>query len=494
MAMRITNGMLINNSMSNINSNKTTMDRLNTQLSSEKVIQRPSDDPIVAIRALRFRSTLAEIDQYLTKNISDARSWMETTEEALGTIVSIVGDITEYCNQAVNGYYDATDKNTILDSLKSFRAQIYNNANTDYTGMTIFTGFKTDQMLTYTADTDKTFEITEHFDLDNVDTVAKIKNAMNISKVNDATISSVDTGSVKLPTLENAYKVRLAYQDLDPDTAISIKTTNPDEDITNFVTKTSDDVTAYTPGPDEVYYLADKGEIVLGDNIYAKLMAAEKFDVSYTKKGFEKGDLNPVQYFDCVDKTDTDSSKWVTYTNRPQEIKYEINFNQTMVINTQGKDVFTPDMSRDLDDIIDVVNNAVTAEEKRNKMKSLYENAAEGSEDKTKYKYLLDLCEREVDFARENMKVAFSKGLTAYKNHQSVVSLARANVGTKLNRLDLNESRLESQRVTIDNLKSINEEANVVSVAVELEEASSIYDASLAAAAKVVQKKLLDFL
>ncbi len=55
--MRITNGILINNSLNNINNNKTNMDTLNTQLASEKKIQRPSDDPIIAIRALRFRST-----------------------------------------------------------------------------------------------------------------------------------------------------------------------------------------------------------------------------------------------------------------------------------------------------------------------------------------------------------------------------------------------------------------------------------------------------
>lgn len=74
MGMRITNGMLINNSLSNINNNKSTMDRLNIQLASEKKIQRASDDPITAIRALRFRSTLAEIDQYIDKNIRDATS------------------------------------------------------------------------------------------------------------------------------------------------------------------------------------------------------------------------------------------------------------------------------------------------------------------------------------------------------------------------------------------------------------------------------------
>ena len=69
--MRITNGILINNSLTNINANKSKIDNLLTQLTYEKKIQRPSDDPIIAIRALRFRSTLAEIDQYLTKNIPD---------------------------------------------------------------------------------------------------------------------------------------------------------------------------------------------------------------------------------------------------------------------------------------------------------------------------------------------------------------------------------------------------------------------------------------
>ena len=204
--MRVTNGMLINNSLSHINTNKSTMDRLNTQLVSEKVIQRPSDDPIIAIRALRFRTTIAEIDQYIEKNISDARSWMETTEEALGTIVDIVGDITEYCNQAVNGYYDATDKNTILDSLKSFREQIYSNANTDYTGMTIFTGFKTDQMLTYVEDKSDKYQITEHFNLDDVDTLTKVKNAVDVSKINDATIASTNTKAVKLQTTLKFYQ------------------------------------------------------------------------------------------------------------------------------------------------------------------------------------------------------------------------------------------------------------------------------------------------
>ena len=48
--------------------------------------------------------------------------------------------------------------------------------------------------------------------------------------------------------------------------------------------------------------------------------------------------------------------------------------------------------------------------------------------------------------------------------------------------------------MTVKNLKSLNEDVNVANVAVELDQAQSIFDASLKSVAQVVQKKLLDFL
>ena len=55
-SMRITNKIMQNNNLANINTNKILQDKLSTQMSSEKKISRPSDDPVVAIRALRLRS------------------------------------------------------------------------------------------------------------------------------------------------------------------------------------------------------------------------------------------------------------------------------------------------------------------------------------------------------------------------------------------------------------------------------------------------------
>ena len=65
--MRITNQMMINSSMANIQVNKKQVNTLDTQLSTQKKINKPSEDPIIAIRALRLRASLNEVTQYLRK-------------------------------------------------------------------------------------------------------------------------------------------------------------------------------------------------------------------------------------------------------------------------------------------------------------------------------------------------------------------------------------------------------------------------------------------
>ena len=79
-SMRITNKIMQNNNLANINTNKLLQDRLSTQMSTEKKISRPSDDPVVAIRALRLRSNVTVVTLYYSRNIPDAVSWLNLTE------------------------------------------------------------------------------------------------------------------------------------------------------------------------------------------------------------------------------------------------------------------------------------------------------------------------------------------------------------------------------------------------------------------------------
>ena len=81
--MRITNGMMTNNSLMNINANKDYLDRLNGQMATEKKLTRPSDDPVVAIRALRLHGALSEVTQYYGQNLPDAVSWVDVTQKSI---------------------------------------------------------------------------------------------------------------------------------------------------------------------------------------------------------------------------------------------------------------------------------------------------------------------------------------------------------------------------------------------------------------------------
>ena len=123
--MRITNQMMINSSISNIQVNKNQMNTLSTELSTQKKISKPSDDPIIAIRALRLRSSLDEVTQYLGKNIPDASSWLSVTHDALDESNSIIKDLYKYCVQGSTDSYSESERNTLAESLNKLVEAYY---------------------------------------------------------------------------------------------------------------------------------------------------------------------------------------------------------------------------------------------------------------------------------------------------------------------------------------------------------------------------------
>ena len=50
---------------------------LNQQVTTGKKISAPSEDPVIAIRALKLRTTCDQLDQYKNKNIKDATNKLE---------------------------------------------------------------------------------------------------------------------------------------------------------------------------------------------------------------------------------------------------------------------------------------------------------------------------------------------------------------------------------------------------------------------------------
>ena len=100
----------------------------------------------------------------------------------------------------------------------------------------------------------------------------------------------------------------------------------------------------------------------------------------------------------------------------------------------------------------------------------------------------------ELTLKSEVMQTSFEKGITKLGKQQNVVNIAVADLGSRYVRLELTESRLSEEQVDFEDLLTNNEDADVVEAFVKLTSQQTIYNASLSAAAKVVQNSLLDFL
>ncbi|MBQ1472409.1 MAG: hypothetical protein IIZ31_01250, partial [Lachnospiraceae bacterium] len=148
--MRITNNMIMNNSSGNINGTKGLVNSRNTQMTTQKKIDRPSEDPVIAVRSLRLQTSLSKVNQYYEKNIPDADSWMDVTETALLNIRDIMTDFRTLCVNGSTGTLTQDDRNTIATQLKALQEAVFSEGNADYAGRTVFTGFRTDKNLTFT--------------------------------------------------------------------------------------------------------------------------------------------------------------------------------------------------------------------------------------------------------------------------------------------------------------------------------------------------------
>ena len=144
--MRITNNMLINNVLLNVSNNLNRTQKYQSQLATGKKITMPSDDPIVASKALKLRTDVAEILQY-RRNCDDATSWMDITEATLNQIGEVIHRFREISVQAANGTNTEDDIEKIRTEAEELKTQLIHLANTTYAGRHIFSGFKTDKPL-----------------------------------------------------------------------------------------------------------------------------------------------------------------------------------------------------------------------------------------------------------------------------------------------------------------------------------------------------------
>lgn len=514
--MRITNKMMTNNMLHNINTNKTNMTNLENKYASGMAIQKPSDDPIIAVRALKLRTNLSELNQYYEKNIPDAMSWMDVTESALRNTSEIITQIHTYCDQGANDTLTVDERNSIAQNLVELRNHIYNEGNSNYAGRYVFTGYKTSTPLIFESKEENTeYTITEDIDPSEIEISKRVVDSLS-TELDLGNYMAADT--TLDPEKSTVYRLRLSYNNIKDGGNFSLKIPKLDAkgnyeldpvtgerqydeeiDASGMTVKKSTDTDAYKPADDEIILLEDTGEIILGKDKYDEWRNS-KFEVTYEKNTFEKNDLRPEHYFKCTTKdlTITDlaerDEKAINYTVQEQDITYEINFNQRLAINVQGRDAFKHSLGRAIDDIVKSLEEADAVKKQISQVDKLLSDPTITDAQKTQLEDIKKILKEELQLKESVSRETFSRGLSAMDNEENTVNAATSDIGTRYKRLELTQDRLSTQQVEFTDLLSQNEDADLVDTIVNYNAANTVYNASLQAAGKVVKNTLLDFL
>ena len=206
--MRMTNKIMRNNSLYNINLNKTLEDKLTNQMTNQSKIVRPSDDPVIAIRALRLRSNVTNVTQYYDKNAPDADQWLNVTGKAMDTVNKILTDLYKQAQDASNKYLGSEDLSIILEQMASLTDEFYSSGNVDYAGRYVFSGYRTDTTITFTAEQIK--EMGEHPVRYDIEENLGYEDISTVSYTNYEDLT--DEQKISNHTL---YRFRLAYDNTD---------------------------------------------------------------------------------------------------------------------------------------------------------------------------------------------------------------------------------------------------------------------------------------
>ncbi|MBO0961052.1 flagellar hook-associated protein FlgL [Neobacillus sp. MM2021_6] len=139
MSNRVTQGMLNQNFLYNLSKSNKALEKYQDQFSSGKKINKPSDDPVTAVRSMYYRSSLNEIDQF-KRNASDGLSWMESGDSALDEVTTVLHRVRELTVEGLNGTNDESSKSAIAAEINQLKEHLGEIANTQIGGKYIFAG------------------------------------------------------------------------------------------------------------------------------------------------------------------------------------------------------------------------------------------------------------------------------------------------------------------------------------------------------------------
>ena len=143
--MRIADKMNYEQVTSNLGRNRSEMSELQNQAALQKKVTKPSDDPLGAARVLNMRTEINGNNQFL-KSISNAKAFLEYSEESLGELSEVLIRAKELAiNQANDASAGPKSRELVASEVTQLHAQTVQIGNRKLADRFLFGGFRTTQ-------------------------------------------------------------------------------------------------------------------------------------------------------------------------------------------------------------------------------------------------------------------------------------------------------------------------------------------------------------
>ncbi|MEB3298485.1 MAG: flagellar hook-associated protein FlgL [Candidatus Sericytochromatia bacterium] len=209
--------------------------------------------------------------------------------------------------------------------------------------------------------------------------------------------------------------------------------------------------------------LAVRGANDSMDPLARRQMAAEVLQLREQMRVVANSDLGGRYLFAGSDQLETPYPESGADLNNTDRLAFEVGLKVTMTYNVPGVTVFGSTARDDAGQLVEA-SNAFQA------LEALHEA-----------------------LTKDDGK-GIAATLSVFDDRLEQMLAAQAEVGARVNRLEILTERLADQRVNLQGLKSEAEDADIATLITDLNQQDAVYRASLAATQRVIQPTLLDYL
>lgn len=141
--MRITQQMLYQTALNDLQASLQQLAKLQTQAATGKRINRPGDDPFATEKALSFRARIQAGESAL-HSINMSLDWLTATEKALGDLGDILTRTEALALRGASESLGADGREALATEVDGILEQVVGIANTRHNDQYLFSGFQTD--------------------------------------------------------------------------------------------------------------------------------------------------------------------------------------------------------------------------------------------------------------------------------------------------------------------------------------------------------------